>query len=150
MDMDRLQDDCRHLSDLEELGSLLSVSSRDALACDVDDISPLLEHARHVQAMRHAQRRLFPASLFRESSWDIILNCFIAQLEARHLCVKQLHSELDESNTAMLRRLADLELLGLILRSRDELDGRRTLVRLTPLADGLIRQFLKSYAAGPM
>lgn len=110
----------------------------------------MLAKARQVQRSRQGQRSLFPPPLFRESSWDILLNCFVAQLEKRHLCVKQLHAELDESNTALLRRLADLERLALLERSRDGLDGRRTLVHLTPRATELIGQFLDRYATdGP-
>ena len=77
-----------------------------------------------------------------------MLNCFIAKLEGRQLCVKQLHIDLEESNTAMLRRLADLERLGLLIRSRDNIDGRRTLVQLTPRATDLVRQFLQRSGLG--
>lgn len=145
VNLDQRREDAPRLKIDENLSDLLCPTSNNDLKNIGDDRVLLLDRARHVKRLRQEQKRLFPAQIFRESSWDILLNCYVAELEGRHLCVKQLHADLDESNTAMLRRLADLERLGLIARSRDDQDGRRTNVRLTQSAVDLIRQFLERY-----
>ncbi|MES2496775.1 MAG: transcriptional regulator [Pseudomonadota bacterium] len=80
---------------------------------------------------RRVQRSIFPDAVFRESCWDIMLMCFTSDLEQGSLCVKQIRSELDESNTSLLRRIQELEDAGMVQRQRDDVDGRRTIVRLT-------------------
>lgn len=67
----------------------------------------------------------------------MLLLCFSAAAEERGLCVKQLRSFIGESGTSVLRRIEELEAAGLLIRARDAIDARRTLVRLTE--DGLDR-----------
>jgi DNA-binding MarR family transcriptional regulator len=67
----------------------------------------------------------------------MLLLCFSAAAEKRGLCVKQLRSFIGESGTSVLRRIEELEAAGLLMRARDAIDARRTIVRLTE--DGLDR-----------
>lgn len=67
----------------------------------------------------------------------MLLLCFSAAAEERGLYVKQLRSFIGESGTSVLRRIEELEAAGLLLRARDAIDARRTLVHLTE--DGLNR-----------
>lgn len=101
----------------------------------------LIERARAAMAIRLAQRRIFPAAVFRESCWDIMLLCFGRQLEGHALCIKQIRNHLDESNTALLRRIDELEQAGMVRRHRDTADGRRTMVQLTPSAVAAMTRF---------
>lgn len=128
-----------------ELGNLLCFSSSVDPGLFEKDSHELLECARRTQRWRRAVRRQFPPSLFRESSWDILVDCYVARLEGHSLCVKQLHAESSESSTAFLRRLGELERMDLLSRTRDDADGRRTIVRLTPRAVGLLRTFFEQY-----
>lgn len=98
-------------------------------------------------SVRLAQRRIFPSAVFRESCWDIMLLCFASQLEGHPLCIKQIRNQLDESNTALLRRIDELEQAGMVRRHRDELDGRRTMVQLTPAAIAAMTRFFELPAA---
>ena len=107
----------------------------------------LIERARSAMAIRQAQRRIFPAAVFRESCWDIMLLCFASQLEGYPLCIKQIRNHLDESNTALLRRIDELEQAGMVRRHRDELDGRRTTVQLTPAGIAGMTRFFEPPAA---
>jgi len=67
--------------------------------------------------------------------------CFTSDLEQRSLCVKQIRSELDESNTSLLRRIQELEDAGMVQRQRDDVDGRRTIVRLTSEGKAAMARF---------
>lgn len=70
-----------------------------------------------------------------------MLLCFTSELEKRSMCVKQIRNELDESNTSLLRRIQELEDAGMIQRQRDDMDGRRTTVRLTPEGENAMARF---------
>lgn len=107
----------------------------------------LLKRARQALNQRHGLRSTFPAALFRDSGWEILLCCFISQLEGGQICVKQLHATVDESNTAMLRRLSELEAEGLTVRVRDASDARRSLVRLTSKGSAMMTAFLERYGS---
>ena len=75
--------------------------------------------------------REFPRPLFGNANWLILLACLDALMNGRMQCVKQIRGMLDESSTAVLRRIEALEKRGMIGRRRDPDDGRRTHVLLT-------------------
>ena len=115
-----------------ELGMLMSaMSSTDTSICSDVGKQGLLDMVRLAMARRIAKRSIFPPAVFRESCWDIMLICFVGEIENRHPCIKQIRNQLDESNTALLRRIDELEGTGLLKRHRDQVDGRRTTIRLT-------------------
>lgn len=91
---------------------------------------------------RRIRRGMFAEAALRESCWDILLLCFEAEVIGKSICVKQIRSELEESSTSVLRRLQELEDADLVLRQRDEIDGRRTIVRLTREASATLSRFL--------
>ena len=140
-----LRDKVISLSD-DISNSLLHNTNID-LELTCDGAARLLGHAQLAKRERRGIRELFPAAISRDPSWDILLDCFIAQLERRPLCVKQIHGDLKESNTALLRRLDDLEAAGLIARRRDDLDGRRTIVEISSKAMRAMAEFLDRYMA---
>lgn len=104
------------------------------------------EKLRHLSSravsFRRTRRSMFPEAALRGSCWDILLLCFDANMTGRTICVKQIRSELDESSTSVLRRLQELEDAGLVLRQRDAVDGRRTIVLLTREANEAMARFL--------
>lgn len=75
-----------------------------------------------------------------------MLLCFASQLEGHPLCIKQIRNHLDESHTALLRRVDELEQAGMVRRDRDESDGRRTMVQLTPAGVAAMTRFFELHA----
>lgn len=103
----------------------------------------LRQMSERVLRLRRAQRKIFPVAALREGCWDILLLCLEAELSGRHMCVKQIRCELEESQTSVLRRIAELEQAGMLLRRRDDTDGRRTLLRLTGEATDALSRFFE-------
>lgn len=91
----------------------------------------LLDLARQTQAMRANVAQFFPRDVFRDSAWDMMLELFIAEQQARPLCVKELILVSGESSTSALRRIYRLEESNLLRRRTDPTDHRRLIVRLT-------------------
>ncbi|WP_176488944.1 MarR family winged helix-turn-helix transcriptional regulator [Rhizorhabdus dicambivorans] len=100
-----------------------------------------MERALH---FRRAQHQVFPETVLRGACWDIMLSCMAGELAGRPVCVKQIRTQLRESQTSVLRRIDELERSGLVQRRRDEMDGRRTLLRLTPEGDDAMSRFFSA------
>jgi len=122
------------------LSAMNAPRNADNLPGSVEELRRLSER---VLQWRRFQRSIFPEAVFRESCWDIMLLCFTGQLAGRQMCVKQIRIELDESNTSLLRRLQELEDAGMIRRERDDVDARRTIVRLTDKATAAMSRYFK-------
>lgn len=97
---------------------------------------------RQATRWRRVQREIFPKPVLNETCWDILLHCFSREIAGQQSCVKQIRIALDEPSTSLLRRLQELEGVDMIARTRDPLDGRRTIVALTQAgATAMIRYF---------
>jgi DNA repair protein RadC len=95
-------------------------------------IERVRDKATRALRWRRVQRRIFPEAALRGPCWDILLCCVEGELSGRPICVKQIRAQLEESQTSVLRRIDELEQAGMVRRFRDGMDGRRTLIRLTP------------------
>jgi DNA-binding MarR family transcriptional regulator len=128
----------------DELRSLLSaINAPQGSISMPGSVAELRNQSDRVLRWRRIQRSLFPEAVFRESCWDILLLCLSGQLAGRQMCVKQIRNELDESSTSLLRRLQELEDAGMLRRERDDVDGRRTIVRLTDEAATAMSRYFK-------
>ena len=87
--------------------------------------------ARHTLKVRTTINSLYPDDLFRDSAWDMMLELFVARMEGKQLCVKDLVVISGESPTSALRRIDRLQTEGLIQRRLDRRDHRRLRVDLT-------------------
>ncbi|MFN3677332.1 MAG: MarR family transcriptional regulator [Sphingomonas pseudosanguinis] len=96
-----------------------------------DNKPTLLDLARQTQAMRANVAQFFPRDVFRDSAWDMMLELFIAEQQAKPLCVKELILVSGESSTSALRRIDRLEESNLLRRRTDPTDHRRLIVSLT-------------------
>ncbi|WP_295636015.1 winged helix DNA-binding protein [Novosphingobium sp.] len=98
--------------------------------------------ARMLYAERRRRDRTFPADIFGEPSWDILLDLFVARGEGRRVPTTSACIGAHVPPTTALRWLRLLEGQGLIEREEDERDGRRTFVRLSTKGMDLVGNFL--------
>lgn len=79
---------------------------------------------------RRARASVFAGSMLREPAWDILLDLYIAHLDATAIRVSSACIAACVPATTGLRWLAVLEEQGLIIRTQDD-DARASLVALT-------------------
>ena len=92
---------------------------------------------RAVQAARRRRVALFDADLFSDPAWDILLELYALHLEQQRASVSGLYLASSVPGSTALRWVAKLERDGLVVRTDDSLDARRSWIKLT--ADGVER-----------
>ena len=91
----------------------------------------LLAFARETYAIRRRRDRHLPGDLFGETTWDILLDLYVATREGRPVPTTSACIGANVPPTTALRWLRILEARGLVEREEDGRDGRRTFVRLS-------------------
>ena len=98
-----------------------------------EDAARILENARCALRRRMLRRQLLGSpELFGEPAWDMLLDLFIHECEARPLAMSSLciSAEMPTSSAMkLIQRLCDAEILE---RIPDPHDGRRSLMRIVP------------------
>ncbi len=92
---------------------------------------PMMERARLAYEIGARRRLAFGAGLFSDPAWNILLDLFLSDEGGRDLSVTAVCIGSRSSSATALRYITLLAQRGLIDRIADELDGRRTYVRLT-------------------
>lgn len=92
---------------------------------------PELANIRDLIEHRRLRDSFFPAELFGEPGWDLLLDLAAARLEGTAISITSACIAAAVPNTTALRWLKLLESHGLIERVPDGHDGRRINVRLT-------------------
>ena len=87
--------------------------------------------------------RHFPANLFAEPVWDMLLDLFIADCERRRRSVKSVCISADVPTTTALRHLRWLEEQSLVERLPHPHDARSSYVRLTAKALAAMEAYLE-------
>jgi DNA-binding MarR family transcriptional regulator len=84
-------------------------------------------------AIEDRKRRgtIFPAELFADPAWDILLELYRAELRQCRVPVSRLCTASQVPATTALRWLNTLEAEGLLARGADPFDRRRVYIRLT-------------------
>ncbi len=90
----------------------------------------LIRQARHQYRMRRRCDAL-AGGLVGEPAWDMLLELFISSAEGRTTPVKNLCLAACASMSTATRRLESLVASGLVQKSDDDADARRSLVELT-------------------
>ena len=96
------------------------------------DTTAIVAVARRLYAMRRERDDLLGDGLFSEPAWDILLDLFVSHHEGRQLSVSAVCIGARAPSATALRYLTMLQEAGLVQRTRDETDGRRSHVQLSP------------------
>jgi hypothetical protein len=105
---------------------------------------------RRLIRLRRARDRYFPADIFADPAWDMLLDLMAAQLEHRDVPVSSLCIAAAVPTTTALRWIRSLSEAGLFVRRMDPTDARRTYISLSPDAAagmmGWLRLFSEQFA----
>lgn len=115
-------------------------SARDAAAAEHRKQADPAQPDRLVRAVQAARRRrvaLFNADLFSDPAWDILLELYALHLEQQRASVSGLYAASSVPGSTAIRWIARLEQDGLVVRTEDTLDARRSWIKLS--ADGVER-----------
>ena len=95
-----------------------------------EELRRLVRYARHHYATRRRRDAAF-GGLFGEPAWDMLLELFIQSAEGSKTPIKNLCLASCTPTSTAMRWIDRLLELGLIEKSNDDEDARRSLVRLT-------------------
>ena len=74
---------------------------------------------------------LFPEGLFSDPAWEILLELYAMHLEQQRVSISSVYLASSVPASTALRWIAKLEHDGLVLRTDDPLDARRSWIALT-------------------
>jgi DNA-binding MarR family transcriptional regulator len=97
----------------------------------------------HIKA-RRMRERFFPAELFADPAWDILLDLAAAEREGRAVSVSSLCIAASVPTTTGLRWIKAMVDRGLLAREPDPDDARRAFIRMTPPTSGAMDSCLEA------
>ena len=103
--------------------------------------------AKQLLAQRMARFDHFPAELFHEPAWDMLLALFVAHEERRTMNVKTLVASAHAPVTTSQRWIDHLHKLKLIDRVIDPVDRRRMEISLSDIGNTAVNQYLRRLGA---
>ncbi|MBV8971029.1 MAG: winged helix-turn-helix transcriptional regulator [Sphingomonadaceae bacterium] len=112
----------------------------EAVAGEVPAIDPV--RVRQAIRARRARDRYFPAELFAEPAWDMLLDLAAAAAEGVNVAVSSLCIAAAVPTTTALRWIRTLCEVGLFERRDDPHDARRAFIRLSPPALEAMARYL--------
>ena len=102
------------------------------------------QQLRRIVKTRAIRREYFDAELFADPAWDILLDLYAAELAQQRVSVSKCCLGANVPATTALRHIESLSKKGLIVRSPDPLDARRTFVSLSESASAAMQAFLSA------
>jgi DNA-binding MarR family transcriptional regulator len=94
--------------------------------------SDLASFAEGMQRIRMRRNDILNVDIFRDPSWDMLLELYVAHVRGEKTCVSALCCVAGAPPTTAFRHIERLHRLGLISRHPDPRDHRRTFVALNP------------------
>jgi DNA-binding MarR family transcriptional regulator len=88
--------------------------------------------AEQIYNERQRRDRFFPADLFGEPAWDILLDLFVASRSNQPRSIKEVCISSRVPDATALRYIGQLAAYGLVERRPDKTDQRRKFLRLSP------------------
>ncbi|QEA14995.1 MarR family transcriptional regulator [Novosphingobium ginsenosidimutans] len=113
----------------------------------IDDSIRLRNIAREEYRRRRSRGDYFDEYLFAEPAWDILLDLYVAHVDEIRISVTSACLASSSPSTTALRWVAILEGQGLVKRTGDKADQRRTWVALTDLGVQKMTNYLRGKLA---
>lgn len=101
---------------------------------------------RRLLRLRRERDRYFPAEIFADPAWDMLLDLTAAQLEGRLVPVSSLCIAAAVPTTTALRWVRSLTEAGLMERQIDPADARRSHIRLSDDASSAMLAYLRVFS----
>jgi DNA-binding response OmpR family regulator len=98
-----------------------------------------------LKTMRRLRSQYFPAELFSDPCWEMLLDLYDAALAGAEVTVTSLGAASGVPQTTALRRMETLQAHDLIVRSEDKADKRRTIVKLSDTGMQAVESFFETY-----
>lgn len=112
--------------------------------CNEQDLLPALASVNSMMAARNARLKFFDHDLFFDPAWAMLLDLYRSELLGKSLCVSSLCLGSGVPGTTALRYLRILEDRGYVERIPDELDKRRSFVRLATRTRDAMASYVES------
>ena len=104
--------------------------------------SVVLNNLRNLQRLRSEN---LPSVLAAEASWEILLDLYVSELRGERASLTAVGGSAGIPLTSALRRIHELEVTGMIVRTPDEKDRRRAAASLTDKGRAAVQSFIRSY-----
>lgn len=98
-----------------------------------------------LKTIRRLRSQYFPAELFSDPCWEMLLDLYDAALAGAEVTVTSLGAASGVPQTTALRRMETLQAHHLIVRNEDKSDRRRTIVRLSDAGMQAVENFFETY-----
>jgi hypothetical protein len=105
----------------------------------------LASAARRYLRARRQREDLFPAELFADPAWDLLLDLFASRIEGHLVSISDACIAAGVPTTTALRWIGKLESAHLVRRRPDTMDCRRTNIELTPDAIQAVGTWLAAF-----
>lgn len=115
-----------------------SKSQTDNLTLSAKELGEMIKG--HI-ASRQRRAKFFPADIFADPAWDILLEVFLADIEQRRLTISCACMAACVPQTTALRWISSMTATGLLERHPDRHDGRRHYVQLSAVASQSMRSY---------
>jgi DNA-binding MarR family transcriptional regulator len=113
------------------------------------DTDSVVDHGAAAQRL-YQQRRLrdqfFHADIFAEPAWDMLLDLFAAAEKGQRIYVTSLCIAAAVPATTALRWITLLEKRGLVVKVKDDEDGRKFWIELAPATRSSLERYLARIA----
>lgn len=100
---------------------------------------------RRLIRLRRDRDRYFPAEIFADPAWDMMLDLVASRMEGRQVAVSSLCIAAAVPTTTALRWIRSLSEAGIFQRATDPTDARRTYISLSDTATEGMQSWLRRF-----
>lgn len=104
---------------------------------------PTAQAVRELIKLRRMREQHFPADLFADPGWDILLDLYAAKLEGKSVSVSSLCIAAAVPPTTGLRWITTMTEHGALIRRQDPNDARRVFIELSADSEDRLRAFFR-------